>query len=135
MPYETTKSKSTSRQIGDAYERLACELLRADGYRIVETNYQVARVGEIDIIADKTFVDKFGTMYQVLVCAEVKARKHQAYGTAVQMVTSAKQKRLIKTMQYFLMNHRGYENASVRFDVIGFDDGKPTWIVGAFEVV
>lgn len=116
-----------SRAVGEIFEKKACQLIQKAGYEIVATNYTAAGVGEIDIIA-------YGE--DTLVAIEVKARSSKAFGTAVQMVTPAKQKKIANTMLYFLQDekYQQYANSYVRFDVIGFDDD-PLWIQGAFLMV
>lgn len=125
-----------SRAIGDGYERQACRFLLTHGYEIVATNYMVARVGEIDILASTEHSDRHGRVWQVLVAVEVKAKKQAGYGQALEMVTLAKQRRIIKTMQNFLLNNPKYNQAEVRFDVMAFDIGtpqaEPTWVQSAF---
>lgn len=117
-----------SRKIGTDFEQRACGLMVQAGYEIVATNYTVAKVGEIDIVAFKD---------DTLAVVEVKARKHARYGTAVEMVTPAKQRKIINTLAHFLQDehHQCYANANIRFDVIGFDDQTPLWLQGAFLTV
>lgn len=125
-----------SRAIGDGYEWQACQFLLTQGYEIVATNYTVAKVGEIDILASTERTDRRGKVWQVLVAVEVKAKKQAGYGQALEMVTPTKQRRIIKTMQYFLLNNPKYNQAEVRFDVVAFDIGatqtEPTWVQSAF---
>ena len=134
MPKNTT-------ELGAYYEQRAIELIRDKGYQIVATNFSYPKVGEIDIIAESSYQNRLGS-YKVLIAIEVKARSSKAYGSAVQMVTTSKQKKLIKTMQYFLERHGKYCNHDIRFDVIAFDEideqddklAKITWIEAAFLV-
>lgn len=123
-----------SRAIGNAYEKQACQVLMAHGYKIVATNYTVAKIGEIDILATTERTDRQGKVWQVLVAVEVKARKQAGYGQDIEMVTLTKQQRIIKTMQYFLLDYPAYNEADVRFDVMAFEVGKtmPEWVVSAF---
>lgn len=111
--------------LGKLAEQKACEFLQTQGYQIVVCNYTLAKVGEIDIIA-------FGQ--DGLVAVEVKARTRSNFGHAIEQVTPAKQKKMIYTMLYFLQDeqYQAYKNASIRFDVIGFDGETMSWIQGAF---
>lgn len=120
-----TRLRPSTQAIGNHFEQQACQLLQEAGYVIVATNYRIPKVGEIDIIA---YAD--GT----LVAVEVKARRQSGFGMAVERVTLVKQKKIIRTMLYFLQDerHQRYANAYVRFDVIGFDKGVPLWLQGAF---
>ena len=114
-----------SKAIGDYFERQAQALLITAGFQIVATNYRVARVGEIDIIACQD---------DLLLCVEVKARKSNRFGVAAEMVSATKQRKLIATMGYFLADadNDDFAHCAVRFDVIAFDDGVPTWLEAAF---
>lgn len=112
-----------SKAIGDYFEHQAQALLLKAGFQIIASNYRVARVGEIDIIACRG---------DLLLCVEVKARRSHRFGTATQMVNLAKQRKLIATMGYFLMDNKSFANYAIRFDVIAFDDGVPTWLEAAF---
>lgn len=122
--------KTPRQRLGDAYETKACEFLIDKGYTIVATNYRVYRVGEIDILA-------YHSLSDTLVCCEVKARHRQDYGLACEQVGTAKQKKLICTLEHFLMDNGKYDKSDVRFDVIAYDLASPDemmWIVGAFLV-
>lgn len=132
----TQARQSTAKATGDTYERMAAVFLERQGLSLVEKNYSVPRVGEIDIIALEEKTRPNGTPYQTLVCVEVRARKHSQFSSAAETVTRAKQKRLIATLQYFLMAHEQYASCDVRFDVLAFDI-LPTgvqydWIQAAF---
>lgn len=123
-------AKTPKQQLGDVCEAQACQLLLDNGYEIVATNYRVHRVGEIDILA-------YHSLSDTLVCCEVKARSRQDYGLACEQVGVAKQKKLIHTLEYFLMDNPIYHKSNVRFDVIAYDLASPDetmWIVGAFLV-
>jgi len=66
-----------TRALGQFGERVAADHLEAKGYRIVERNYR-CREGEVDIIAQ---VD------DCLVFVEVKTRRGDAMGSALESVT------------------------------------------------
>ncbi len=141
-------SKNTTK-LGAYYEQQALRLILDKGYQIVATNFSYPKVGEIDIVAEGSYQNRLGS-YKVLIAIEVKARSSKAYGGAVQMVTTSKQRKIIKTMQYFVQQYPSYQNHDIRFDVIAFDeinkhdktalgdvadnniDGQVTWIEAAF---
>ena len=75
----------TRREFGDLGERLAVQHLLANGYRIRERNFRV-REGEIDIIAERD---------GLLAFIEVRCRRGEAMGTAVESLSPAKQRRLV----------------------------------------
>ncbi len=76
---------SSRQRLGRFGERLAVEHLLAKGYRIRERNYRT-REGEIDIIAEGD---------GVLAFVEVRARRGDAMGSALESLTPAKQRRLV----------------------------------------
>lgn len=126
-PLSSVKSKSTA--IGRLFEQQASDFLVAQGLNILAANYTVPKVGEIDIVA----IDG-GT----LVFVEVKARKSSSFATATESVTFAKQQKIIRTAEHFLMIHDEFAHHDCRFDVIAFDIHRQSshcqWIQGAFLV-
>ena len=95
--------------VGAFGERKAAKYLIKKGYRIVERNVNTP-FGEVDIIAS------VGT---VLVFVEVKTRSSEQYGAGIEAVTINKQKKLIKSAQYYCK----MKNITplCRFDVIAID--------------
>jgi putative endonuclease len=73
------------RLLGDLGERLGVQHLLAKGYRIRERNFRV-RQGEIDIVAERD---------DLLAFVEVRCRRGDAMGTAVESLSPAKQRRLL----------------------------------------
>ena len=94
------------RELGSFGEKKAAEHLKGKGFRIVETNYS-CRFGEIDIIAEDG---------RYLVFAEVKLRKDDLHGAAMEFVTPTKQKKIRKTAEYWLCCNQ--TELQPRFDVI-----------------
>lgn len=103
-------------------EQKAKEYLLEKGYKVIFTNYAVRNIGEIDIIA----MDG-----ETLVFAEVKYRSSDDYGDALETVSKAKQKKLIRAASYFL-TQAGVKHGGLRFDVIGITNEKITHITDAF---
>ncbi len=107
---------------GQIAEHRACQYLQRQGLTLVEKNYR-CRKGEIDLIMQ----DK-----NQLVFVEVRYRKHEHYGTAVDTVDKNKVKKLILTAHHYLIKRR--LDVPARFDVVGFDASfNPTWITDAFD--
>lgn len=133
MPNAQKTPKPHSRQIGTAYECQAVEFLVHQGLTVIAKNFAIAKVGEIDIIATD---DRLGS--QVLVFIEVKMRKSANFGNASGSVTLTKQKRIIKTAQYFLSQNPQFDGHDCRFDVLSFDGvgehQAVEWLQGAFLV-
>ena len=106
------------------YEQLAAEFLEEKGYRILERNFR-CRQGEIDIIA----ADR-----EYLVFLEVKYRRNERMGSGAEAVDPAKQRRIIRCAQYYLMKHPGYADIPCRFDVVSIcEEGNVTLYRNAFQ--
>lgn len=122
FPGTVQKMKQNSRAVGTAYEQLAGRFLEKKGFQILEYNYR-CRAGEIDLIArDKEY----------LVFCEVKYRRKNRMGSALEAVDARKQGRLYRCAQYYIMEHQMPEEP-VRFDVIGIEGEKLFHIENAFE--
>lgn len=99
------------RKLGDIGEKIACDFLKKRKYSIIETNYQ-KRIGEIDIIAKSENSLHF---------IEVKTRTDfagQKYGLPQDAVTIHKQKRLIKTALFYLLENKYSDDTFWQIDVI-----------------
>lgn len=115
-------------QKGKLAEREATRYLESQGLRLVDRNFS-CKFGEIDLImtADN----------QTLVFVEVRSRREQVYGTAIDTITAGKRNKLRRTAQLFLQTHPRYQHSNCRFDVVGIQTnsklaGRITWISNAF---
>lgn len=115
------EKKQNRRKTGSEYEQAAGYYLEQSGYEILQYNYR-CRKGEIDIVA------RDGACF---VFCEVKYRADGRKGTPLEAVDTRKQKTLFQCAQYYLMEHQ-LEDVSCRFDVIGIEGTKITWIRDAF---
>jgi putative endonuclease len=110
-------AKDGRKQRGNLGEQAAFERLSRK-YRILYRNWR-CRTGEIDLIAEDG---------EVLVFVEVRTRQNGgSFGTPAESVDYRKQRRVRKTAQIFLQQHRGFERP-IRFDVVSVildHDGKP----------
>ncbi len=89
---------SIAKQSGNVGEAVAVRYLRSVGYRIVDRNYELYGVGEIDIIAEKN-----GLIH----CIEVKTSL--TYGLSSKFhprihVTREKIERLVTVMTHYMRN-------------------------------
>lgn len=90
--------------------------MRAKNYR--------CKTGEIDLIMQQG---------ETLVFIEVRLRSHRQFANAAESVTFAKQRKIIKTAQFYLQQHQLTDKINCRFDVIAFgEDTVPEWIKNAF---
>jgi putative endonuclease len=113
---------------GDAAEARALAWLQARGLTLVQRNYRLARGphargGEIDLILR----EPDGT----LVFLEVRARSGSAHGGAAASVTAAKQQRLRRAAQHYLMRFETLPPC--RLDVLAIDGERIEWLRGAFD--
>lgn len=113
--------------LGKDAEKHAETFLKTQQLKLLERNYS-CRFGEIDLI----MLDR-----STLVFIEVRKRKNRSFGGAAASVTHTKQKRIIKTAQWFLSQHSKFQKLDCRFDVIAFEDdaapNQPLWYKGAFS--
>ena len=113
----------TSRaEYGKQAEEMAAAYLEERGYEIKARNYRI-RAGEIDIVAKR---------YGWLVFVEVKARASVNYGYPREAVTLAKQARIIRAANMYLME-TGLTESSIRFDVIEVHGSKINHWPNAFD--
>ena len=111
-------------KLGRQAERRAKKFLAAHNLSSVTENYRT-RFGEVDLI-----------MYDdtTLVFIEVRYRRKNTHGYAVESIDSIKQSRIIRTAYEFLKVHP--HDGPVRFDVVTFDEtlsAKPHWIKNSFD--
>lgn len=109
---------------GKANENLACQYLEQQGLILVERNFSCRR-GEIDIIMrDKDSI----------VFVEVRYRRHDKFGSAMESVNIHKQKRLILAARHYLLQTR--TPLASRFDVVAISGVEPNnsieWVQNAF---
>ena len=101
----------TSRSdLGDFGERVAAAHLESKGYRILATKFRV-REGEVDIVAERDGVVAF---------VEVKTRRGDAMGPAIEAVDARKAQRLLLAAEAFGMRHEALP-AARRIDLIAID--------------
>ncbi|ATX77807.1 MAG: YraN family protein [Reinekea forsetii] len=104
-------------------ERLAENLVVTAGLAVLERNFR-SRFGEIDLVCRSQ---------RELVFVEVRYRAHTHFGSAAATVNLAKQKKLTKTAQYYILTHAHLSKLFMRFDVIGININRQAqWIKGAF---
>ena len=118
----------SKRNIGQQYENLAADYLGKHGCQIIARNFHCQR-GEIDLVVQENWT---------VVFVEVKYRTNKKFGSAISMVTAAKQRKLIYTAQIFLQNNSKLSSLDARFDVVGItpsangNELEYEWIRGAF---
>lgn len=68
----------------------------------------------------------------VIVFVEVKARRNDAFGSGGAAVTSAKQRKILRTAKQYIFDQRLSWEGDFRFDVILFEKDRMEHIVHAF---
>lgn len=111
-----------TREVGTKKEEIAYTFLQQKGVRITERNFR-CRLGEIDMI---------GYDGEYLVFFEVKYRKNQAKGSALEAVGYGKQQKICKVSDYYRMIHHCASDTPIRYDVIAIDGDKIQWVKNAF---
>jgi len=117
------RSKAQNVENGAGAEDAAELWLQQRGLSVVARNYR-CKSGEIDriMLEQKT-----------LVFVEVRLRTRSDFGGAAASITPAKQQRLIKTAQLFLMQHPQFSRHACRFDVmLATDIENWQWLRDAF---
>lgn len=92
---------------GKLGEDFAVSYLKRQGFRILTRNFRI-RGGEIDIVA----VDK-----DTLVFIEVKTRSSNEFGTPLEAIGYYKLRSLIKTAEFFKLQHRNLPDL-MRIDAV-----------------
>ena len=118
----------STKQIGDSAEDRALAYLQQQGLRLVQRNYRLAGGphqpgAEIDLILQ----DRDGT----LVFVEVRARRDGGHGGAAASVSAAKQRRIVRAAQHYLMGLAVLPPC--RFDVVVIEGQDLSWLAGAFS--
>ena len=112
------------REIGFEYEKIAKEYLEENGLIYVTRNYY-SKFGEIDLIF-------WEEMTETLIFVEVKYRKNDNHGNALEMVTKSKQKKIICTSNVYIFKNQW--NKNIRYDIVGIDGFSKNinWVKNAF---
>ena len=112
--------------IGRSGEQSAERFLSAKGLRLVARNHRCVQ-GEIDLVMRDG---------DTLVFIEVRQRKNVDYGSPLETVSAAKQRKLITAAQHFVASQKISSRQALRFDVIGIvsngSDETIEWIQNAF---
>jgi putative endonuclease len=95
------------RETGILGEKLACDFLSKNGYRIIEKNFRCPGA-EIDIIAQQQ---------DVLVFVEVRTKRSRQFGSPEESITPAKMEKLRNAAAYYWQS-RSNLSESWRIDVV-----------------
>ncbi len=101
--------------LGKTGEDLAAKHYGSLGYEIIDRNYIQRfgrQMGEIDLVAAKD---------SEIVFVEVKTRTSSRFGSALEAVTLAKQRKLVNVVKLYINLHPQYQNFTPRIDVATVD--------------
>jgi putative endonuclease len=115
-------AKTEQQRLGRLGEERALAHLTGHGLTLVERNF-LCKTGEIDLIM------QHGAH---LVFVEVRRRAGGKFGGAAASVTPAKQQRLIRAAQYYLLRYRTLPPC--RFDLVAIDGETLSWIPNMLEM-
>jgi len=93
---------------GQYAENLALKYLQEQGLTRLEENFS-CKLGEIDLIMRD---------HEFLVFIEVRYRKKTQFGHPLETINLSKQKKIIKTSQYFLATHPKLNHLPCRVDAV-----------------
>ncbi len=114
-----------NQSIGTKAEQVAADYLVGKGLKTVQTNYHCRR-GEIDLIMQHQ---------DVLVFVEVRYRKNDLFGSALESITANKQKKIGLAANQFI-NQFNRHKQPCRFDVVaitGRSMESINWLQNAFQ--
>jgi putative endonuclease len=104
------QNAQTCAKIGQKTENLACQYLEKQGFKLLLRNYR-CKMGEIDLIMQDN---------HYLVFIEVRYRSVSRYGSSLESINYAKQIKLIRTAEFYLLTTRSHTRHA-RFDVVAVD--------------
>jgi putative endonuclease len=84
-----------NKKLGNIAENYAADLLKSQGYKIIDRNFR-SRFGELDIIAAGR---------DSLIFVEVKARWSDKFGNPEEAVTYSKLNKIKKTIDFYFLKH------------------------------
>lgn len=101
---------SPRQRFGTAAEDRAAEFVQQRGLNILE-RHVTSRYGEIDILAED------GT---TIVAIEVKARRNETFGRAIEAMTESKIEKIFAAL-HDILEQRGWSDREYRLDVVTID--------------
>jgi putative endonuclease len=117
------KRKAKHLQVGDNAEQRALQYLQQQGLQWLCSNFR-CKYGELDLVM------KDGAS---LVIIEVRYRKSEQFGGALESITAQKQAKIITATQHYLAANNLY-HLPIRFDVVAVSgDNRLNWIKNAFQ--
>lgn len=119
----------SARHRGQYYEELALQYLQRQGLSLLVRNWH-SRLGELDMVMLED---------DELVFVEVRYRKNQLFGGALDSITPAKQQKIIAAATAWLQQHPEQQMRNCRFDVVAMHGNDQAgygfnWVQQAFTL-
>ncbi len=111
------------KRVGNHFESLALIYLEKKNFKIIKTNYY-AKGGEIDIIAIKDNILHF---------IEVKYRKNNKYGSAIESLSNAKIYKILRTSKIYLLENKLSFNQAISYDLLAIEGERIDFIENIFS--
>ena len=112
---------SNKRSQGSIYEQKARVYLETQGLKFIAAN-QTFKCGELDLVMEDG---------DTVVFVEVRQRKSNRFGSAVESIDYRKQQKWLNAANMWLFTKRkqSLDTAKCRFDVVAFEgDNPPLWL-------
>lgn len=112
---------SNKRSQGSLYEQKARAYLETQGLKFIAAN-QTFKCGELDLVMEDG---------DTVVFVEVRQRKSNRFGSAVESIDYRKQQKWLNAANMWLFTKRkqSLDTAKCRFDVVAFEgDNPPLWL-------
>ncbi len=112
---------SNKRSQGSLYEQKARAYLEMQGLKFIAAN-QTFKCGELDLVMEDG---------DTVVFVEVRQRKSNRFGSAVESIDYRKQQKWLNAANMWLFTKRkqSLDTAKCRFDVVAFEgDNPPLWL-------
>jgi len=127
-PLAAGRREDPRHALGRAAEAQAAAFFARQGFTLVARNYR-RRLGELDLVVCRG---------ELLVIAEVRTRRSEAFGGAAASIGATKRRRLLRAAQQLLQQRRELARLKVRFDVLIVHDAlaaepRIEWLAHAFS--
>ena len=111
---------------GKKAESIAKKHLLKQGLKLIEQNF-ATKSGEIDLVMRDGLT---------IIFIEVRYRQNTQFGLPEETVTKAKQRKIVKAAQQYLIQKKLYDEYECRFDIVAIHGTIPkhqiNWITDAF---
>ena len=108
---------------GKPAEDLALQFLQGRGLKLLARNWR-CKAGELDLVMQDG---------ETLAVIEVRSRRRDDYGSALETVDFRKQARMVRATRLWLARQPDLAEQPLRFDIVTLDGGALDWQQEAFD--